>query len=84
MRFAYQPTGSHDVWGLFTDGMSAEALDATWNITVGKMLKEMTPEEKMGLTGVEDDSWEGGETTWTKLFADKFKEQRHYDLIKFI
>jgi len=84
MRFAYQPTMKGDVWGLFTDGMSAEALDTTWNITIGKVLKEMKPEEKKGLTGIEDDSWEGGETTWTKLFADKFKQQHHYDLIKWL
>jgi hypothetical protein len=84
MRFAYQPTGHHDVWGYCTDGMSTEALDSTWNIGVGKMLKEMTIEERKGLIGVEDDSWEGGETTWTKLFADKFKQQHKYDLIKWL
>jgi hypothetical protein len=84
MRFAYQPTGRHDVWGLCTDGMSAEALDTTWNVGVGKMLKEMTPLEHKGLTGVEDDSWEGGETTWTKLFAAKFKQQHKYDLVQWL
>jgi hypothetical protein len=81
LRFAYQPTNKGDVWGLFTDGMSAEALDTTWSHTIGRMLKEMTPEEKKGLTGIEDDSWEGGETTWTKQFPQKFKELRNYDLI---
>ncbi|HEY9535744.1 MAG TPA: glycosyl hydrolase [Mucilaginibacter sp.] len=84
MRFAYRPTGRHDVWGYFTDGMSSEALDTTWNTTIGKMLKEMTPDERKGLYGVEDDSWEGGEVTWTKLFAHKFKEQHQYDLIKWL
>lgn len=84
MRFAYRPTGRHDVWGYFTDGMSAEALDTTWNTTVGKMLKEMSPDERKGLYGVEDDSWEGGETTWTKLFAQKFKELRGYDLTSWL
>jgi hypothetical protein len=84
MRFAYRPTGHHDVWGYFTDGMSAEALDTTWNTTIGKMLKEMTPDERKGLYGVEDDSWEGGETTWTKLFAQKFKDQHSYELISWL
>lgn len=84
IRFAYRPTGRRDVWGYFTDGMSAEALDTTWNTTIGKMLKEMTPDERKGLYGVEDDSWEGGETTWTKLFAQKFKEQHQYDLISWL
>ncbi|MGF7078717.1 glycosyl hydrolase [Mucilaginibacter sp. UYCu711] len=81
LRFAYQPTNKGDVWGLFTDGMSAEALDTTWRHTIGRMLKEMTPAEKRGLTGIEDDSWEGGETTWTKQFPQKFKDLRNYDLI---
>jgi hypothetical protein len=81
LRFAYQPTNKGDVWGLFTDGMSAEALDTTWNHTIGRMLKEMKPDEKKGLTGIEDDSWEGGETTWTKQFPQKFKELHNYDLI---
>jgi hypothetical protein len=81
LRFAYQPTNKGDVWGLFTDGMSAEALDTTWNHTIGRMLKEMKPDEKKGLTGIEDDSWEGGETTWTKQFPQKFKELRSYELI---
>ncbi|GAA4103562.1 glycosyl hydrolase [Mucilaginibacter panaciglaebae] len=84
MRFAYRPTGHRDVWGYFTDGMSSEALDTTWNTTVGKMLKEMKPDERKGLYGVEDDSWEGGETTWTKLFAQKFAAQHQYNLIKWL
>ncbi|MCC8424533.1 glycosyl hydrolase [Mucilaginibacter sp. UR6-11] len=84
LRFVYRPTGKHDVWGIFTDGMSSEALDTTWNITIGKVLKEMTPDEKKGLTGVEDDSWEGGETTWTRLFAARFKQQHGYDLIPWL
>jgi hypothetical protein len=84
LRFAYRPTGAHDVWGYFTDGMSSEALDTTWNTTIGKVLKEMTPSEKKGLTGLEDDSWEGGEVTWTKLFATKFKQQHNYDLIPWL
>lgn len=84
MRFAYQPTGRRDVWGYHTDGMSSAALDITWNVGIGKMLKEMTAEERKGLTGVEDDSWEGGETTWTKLFAAQFKQQNKYDLIAWL
>ncbi|NNU34207.1 hypothetical protein HK413_08720 [Mucilaginibacter sp. S1162] len=73
LRFAYQPTNKGDVWGLFTDGMSAEALDTTWSHTIGRMLKEMTPEEKKGLTGIEDDSWEGGETTGPGCFRKSLK-----------
>ena len=84
LRFCYTPTGAKNAWGLYTDGMSAEALDKTWEVTIGPILKEMTPEEKKGLYGIEDDSWEAGETTWTKLFPQEFKELRGYDLIKWL
>lgn len=84
LHFGYRPTGIKNVWGYFTDGMSAEALDKTWEATIGPMLKRMTPEERRGLIGVEDDSWEAGETTWTKLFPEKFQQLRHYDLIPWL
>jgi hypothetical protein len=84
LRFGYLPTGKRDVWGLFTDGMSAEALDITWEVTAGRLLKEMTPEERKGLYAIEDDSWEAAETTWTKLFASDFKRLRGYDVIPWL
>jgi hypothetical protein len=84
LRFGYTPTGKKNVWGLFTDGMSAEALDKTWDATIGVMLKEMTPAERKGLYAIEDDSWEAGETTWTKLFPKEFKKLRGYDLIRWL
>ena len=40
----------------------------------------MTPVERRGLYGIEDDSWEAGESTWTKLFAPQFQSLRGYDL----
>ena len=30
LRFAYTPSRANNVWGLHTDGMSAEAMDKTW------------------------------------------------------
>ena len=84
LRFAYAPTGKKNAWGLFTDAMSAEALDQTWNATIGPILTAMTPEERKGLMGIEDDSWEAGETTWTKLFPAEFRRLRHYDLIPWL
>ena len=84
LRFGYAPTGKKNVWGLFTDGMSAEALDKTWDATIGPMLQEMTPDERKGLYGIEDDSWEAGETTWTKLFPGEFKKLRGYDLLRWL
>ena len=84
LRFGYTPTGAKNAWGLYTDGMSAEALDKTWAATIGPMLKEMTPDEREGLYGIEDDSWEAGETTWTKLFPQEFKNLRGYDLLRWL
>ncbi len=84
VRFAQTPTGARNGWGYFCDSMSAEALDKLWAVTMGPLLKEMTPEERRGLKGVEDDSWEAGKTTWTKLFPAEFKKRRGYDLIPYL
>ena len=84
LRFAHEPTGARNFWGLFTDQMSAAALDKTWDVTMGPLLKEMKPEERRGLVGVEDDSWEAGATTWTPLFRPQFQQLRHYDLIPWL
>jgi len=84
LRFGYAPTGARNVWGTYTDCMSAEAMDKTWDSTIGPMLKEMTPDERKGLYGIEDDSWESGATTWTKRFPGEFKKLRGYDLIRWL
>jgi hypothetical protein len=84
LRFAYTPTGARNGWGLYTDAMSAEALDKTWDVTMGQLIKEMKPDERKGLIGVEDDSWESGNTTWTSQFAAQFQQLRHYDLIPWL
>ena len=84
LRFGYTPTGARNVWGTYTDCMTAEAMDKTWDSTIGQMLKEMTPDERKGLYGIEDDSWESGATTWTKRFPEEFKKLRGYDLIRWL
>jgi hypothetical protein len=84
LRFGYVPTGAKNAWGLYTDGMSAEALDKTWDATIGPLLKEMSPAERKGLFAVEDDSWEAGISTWTKLFPSEFQKSRGYDLIPWL
>jgi len=84
MRFAQTPTDTHDSFGFFSDAMSSEATDQVWSVTMGPLLAEMLPEERKGLMGVEDDSWEAGEFTWTKRFADEFKRRRGYDLIPYL
>ena len=84
IRFAQTPTGTRNAWGFYTDSMSAEALDKTWDVTMAPLLKEMAPEEHKALKGIEDDSWEAGTTTWTKLFPEDFRKRRGYDLIPFL
>jgi len=84
LRFAYEPTGMRNAWGLFTDGMSSAALDRTWEITMGRLLGEMSPAERKGLYGVEDDSWEAGPTTWTRLLPAEFARLRGYDLVHWL
>lgn len=81
LRFGYGPTGAKNPWGLYTDAMSTEALDKTWDATIGQILKEMSPDERKGLYAIEDDSWEAGISTWTELFAAEFHKRRGYDLI---
>lgn len=83
-RFCYEPTRMTNAWGLYTDAMDAAALDRTWNVTIGKLLSEMTPEERRGLYGVEDDSWEAGASTWTARFADEFQSARGYSLARWL
>ena len=84
LRFVQAPTYAHNEWGYYNDSMSAEAMDKTWEVTMAPLLKEMTPEERRGLQGIEDDSWEAGKTTWTKLFPEEFKKRRGYDLIPYL
>lgn len=84
LRFAYEPTGRMSFWGPFTDAMSAVALDETWRVTIGKLLKEMSPEERHELCCVLDDSWEAGLSTWTRLFPTEFAQRRGYDLIRWL
>lgn len=84
IRFVQAPTGAHNEWGYFNDSMSAGAMDKQWEVTMAPLLKEMTAKERQGLKGIEDDSWEAGKTTWTKLFPDEFKKRRGYDLIPYL
>jgi hypothetical protein len=84
LRFVQVPTGVHNAWGYFNDSLSTEAQDRQWAVTMAPLLKEMTPQERRGLEGIEDDSWEAGKTTWTKLFPKEFKRRRGYDLIPYL
>ena len=84
LRFSQIPTGARNQWGIFSDVMNPEALDKLWAVTMSPLLKEMSNEERKGLIGLEDDSWEGGKFTWTKSFPDEFRRRRGYDLIPYL
>jgi hypothetical protein len=84
LRFEQVPTGARNEWGYFNDSMSAKATDKQWEVTMAPLLKEMTAAERRGLKGIEDDSWEAGKTTWTKLFPEEFMKRRGYDLIPYL
>jgi hypothetical protein len=84
LRFVQVPTGADNQWGYYNDSMSAEAMDETWKVTMAPLLAEMTPDERKGLKGIEDDSWEAGKIGWTKLFPEGFQKRRGYDLIPFL
>ncbi len=62
------------------DHLSAEALDKKWEVGMGKLLAEMTGEERRGLTLIECDSYEGGKESWTARFPEEFRKRRGYDI----
>lgn len=84
LRFSHVPTLVHNYWGIFSDCMRAQALDKVWELTVAPLLAEMSPEERKGLVGIEDDSWEAGICTWTEHFPEEFKRRRGYDLSPYL
>lgn len=84
LRFAQVPTGAHNGWGYYSDPMSSEATDQVWAVTMAPLLKEMLPEERKGLIGIEDDSCEAGDFSWTRRFPEEFRRRRGYDLIPYL
>ncbi len=84
IRFVQVPTGAHNFWGYYNDSMSRQAMRKQWDVTMAPLLKEMTPTQRLGLKGIEDDSWEAGGIGWTKLFPAEFKKRRGYNLIPYL
>ena len=83
-RFAEVATRQGNAADLQIDGLSATAMKKAWEGTMQVLLQQMTPEERKGLTFIEEDSWEAGEPNWTQTFADEFKKRRGYDLIPYL
>lgn len=83
-RFAQVASQAGNARSLHIDGLSTEAVDKAWEVTIGRLLAEMTPEERRGLKFIEEDSWEAGTAHWTKTFAEEFKKRRGYDLLPYL
>lgn len=79
-RFGYRATGRNLAGVYYIDHLSSEVFEKHWENTVGLLLSEMSPEERMAFKYVECDSWEAGNPNWTKSFPDEFKQRRGYDL----
>lgn len=84
LRFAQVASQAGNAKSLHIDGLSTEAVDKAWEVTIGRLLSEMTPEERKGLKFIEEDSWEAGNAYWTKTFAEEFKKRRGYDLLPYL
>jgi len=70
--------------GLEVDKMSKSLIEFHFNAMFGKLLKEVTPEEKSAWTGVTIDSYEKGAQNWTDDFDKEFKKRAGYDPIKML
>jgi hypothetical protein len=84
LRFVQVPTMIDNKNNIHLDALSTEAMDKGWEVTVGRLLAKMTPEERSGLKFIEEDSWEAGHPTWTKSFPEEFLKRRGYDLIPYL
>ncbi len=84
MRFIQVPTMTNNNRTVILDGLSTEAMDKGWAVTVERLLSKMTKDERNGLKFIEEDSWEAGHPTWTKTFPEEFKKRRGYDLLPYL
>jgi hypothetical protein len=70
--------------GLEVDKMSQKLIAYHFDSMFGKLLKEITPEEKKAWKGVTIDSYEVGAQNWTDGFEIDFKQRAGYDPIKYL
>jgi len=88
--FGMKPTGkinhpaSPEGTGLEVDKMSKTAIEYHFNSMVGKIISELTDQEKSALNGVSIDSYEVGAQNWTDGFAGIFAERVGYDPIPYL
>lgn len=65
--------------GLECDKMSKVHTEHHFNAMFGKLLKEMTPDERSAFKGITIDSYEVGAQNWTDGFADEFERRNGYN-----
>jgi len=70
--------------GLEVDKMSKAHIAYHFDSMFGKLLREITPEEKSAWKGVTIDSYEVGAQNWTDGFDREFKKRAGYDPIKML
>lgn len=88
LRFIQRPKNKVERWGeryaTYCDLLSPEGVAQAWALTMAPLLKEMTPEERAGLAGVFDDSYEGGHGDWTQNLSQEFQKRRGYDVLPYL
>ena len=88
LRFIQRPKNIIERWGekyaTYCDLLSPVGIEQAWALTMAPLLEEMTPEERSGLVGVEDDSYEGGHGDWTRTLPQEFQKRRGYDLLQYL
>lgn len=67
--------------GLEVDKMSRPLVEHHFNAMFGKLLGQLTPEERAAFTGITIDSYEKGSQNWTDGFDAAFKKRTGYDPI---
>jgi len=70
--------------GLEVDKMSKKLIEYHFDSMFGKLLSELTPQEKKAFKGVTIDSYEVGAQNWTDGFEKDFKQRAGYDPIRFL
>ncbi len=67
--------------GLECDKMSRPHIESHFNAMFGRLLKEMSSEERAAFKGITIDSYEKGAQNWTDGFADEFEKRNGYNPI---
>ncbi|MGN0833989.1 MAG: glycosyl hydrolase [Kiritimatiellia bacterium] len=70
--------------GCYIDHMSKEAFDAHWKRVMDPLLAVLKGNERAALKGVMCDSWEAGTVSWTKSFAEEFRQRRGYEVVPWL